>query len=63
MLKAYGCLPLVILVHGSGGLEENAVVWERLFASLGIFTFAIDSFTGRWIASTVADQSQLAEGL
>jgi dienelactone hydrolase len=54
-----GRLPLVILVHGSGGIEENAVVWERLFASLGISTFAIDSFTGRWIASTVADQSQL----
>ncbi len=54
-----GRLPVVILVHGSGGIEENAVVWERLFASLGISTFAIDSFTGRWIASTVADQSQL----
>jgi dienelactone hydrolase/enamine deaminase RidA (YjgF/YER057c/UK114 family) len=54
-----GRLPLVILMHGSGGIEENAVVWERLFASLGISTFNIDSFTGRGIVSTVADQSQL----
>lgn len=54
-----GRSPLVILLHGSGGIEENAVVWERLFASLGISTFAIDSFTGRGIVSTVADQSQL----
>ena len=54
-----GHLPLVILLHGSGGIEENAVVWERLFASLGISTFEIDSFTGRGIVSTVADQSQL----
>jgi dienelactone hydrolase len=54
-----GRRPLVILLHGSGGIEENAVVWERLFASLGISTFAIDSFTGRGIVSTVADQSQL----
>ena len=54
-----GHLPLVILVHGSGGIEENAVVWEKLFASLGISTFEIDSFTGRGIVSTVADQSQL----
>lgn len=54
-----GHFPLVILVHGSGGIEENAVVWERLFASLGISTFEIDSFTGRGIVSTVADQSQL----
>ena len=54
-----GHLPLVILLHGSGGIEENAIVWERLFASLGISTFEIDSFTGRGIVSTVADQSQL----
>src|SRR5215469_16411570 len=52
-------LPLVILVHGSGGIEENAAVWEKLFASMGISTFAIDSFSGRGIVSTVADQSQL----
>jgi len=54
-----GHLPLVILLHGSGGIEENAVVWERLFGSLDISTFSIDSFTGRGIVSTVADQSQL----
>jgi dienelactone hydrolase len=54
-----GRLPLVILLHGSGGIEENSVVWERLFGSLGISTFDIDSFTGRGIVSTVADQSQL----
>ena len=54
-----GRLPLVILMHGSGRIEENAGAWERLFASLGISTFAIDSFTGRGIVSTVADQSQL----
>ena len=54
-----GRLPLVILVHGSGGIEENIAAWERVFASMGISTFAIDSFTGRGIVSTVADQSQL----
>jgi dienelactone hydrolase len=54
-----GQLPLVIILHGSGGIEENAAVWERLFASLGISTFDIDSFTGRGIVSTVADQAQL----
>src|SRR5712672_773201 len=54
-----GRFPLVILMHGSGGIERNAVVWRRLFASLGISTFDIDSFTGRGIVSTVADQSQL----
>ena len=54
-----GRLPLVILMHGSGGFEVNADFWERQFGSLGISTFALDSFSGRGIASTVADQSQL----
>jgi dienelactone hydrolase len=57
--RGSGRLSLVILLHGSGGIEENAVVWERLFGLLGISTFSIDSFTGRGIVSTVADQSQL----
>jgi dienelactone hydrolase len=54
-----GRLPLVILMHGSGGIEENISAWARVFASLDVSTFAIDSFTGRGIVSTVADQSQL----
>ena len=54
-----GRLPLVILIHGSGGFEVNADVWDRQFGSLGISTFALDSFSGREIASTVTDQSQL----
>jgi dienelactone hydrolase len=54
-----GRLPLVILMHGSGGFEVNAELWQRQFGSLGISTFALDSFSGRGIASTVTDQSQL----
>src|SRR5437763_7142426 len=42
-----GRLPLVILIHGSGGFEVNADVWDRQFGSLGIYTFALDSFSGR----------------
>jgi dienelactone hydrolase len=57
--RGSGRLPLVILVHGSGGIEENITAWQKIFASMGISTFAIDSFTGRGIVSTVADQSQL----
>jgi dienelactone hydrolase len=54
-----GRLPLVILMHGSGGFEVNADLWQRQFGSWGISTFALDSFSGRGIASTVIDQSQL----
>ena len=56
-----GRRPLVILVHGSGGIEENIAAWEKIFASMGVSTFAMDSFTGRGIVSTVADQSQLGQ--
>src|SRR6202008_1718185 len=59
VVQGSGRLSLVILLHGSGGIEEKAAVWERLYASSGISTFEIDSFTGRGIVSTVADQSQL----
>jgi len=54
-----GRLPLVILMHGSGGFEVNADLWQRQLGSWGISTFALDSFSGRGIASTVIDQSQL----
>jgi dienelactone hydrolase len=54
-----GRTPLVILMHGSGGFEVNADLWARQFGSAGISTFALDSFSGRGIASTVIDQSQL----
>jgi dienelactone hydrolase len=54
-----GRLPLVILVAGSGGFAPNTDVWDRQFREMGISTFAMDSFAGRGIVSTVADQSQL----
>jgi len=57
--RGSGRLPLVILMHGSGGFEANTDLWRRQFESLGISTFALDSFTGRGIASIVVDQSQL----
>jgi dienelactone hydrolase len=54
-----GRLPLVIFVAGSGGFAPNADVWDRQFEEMGISTFAMDSFAGRGIVSTVVDQSQL----
>jgi dienelactone hydrolase len=54
-----GRLPLVIFVAGSGGFAPNTDVWDRQFAEMGISTFAMDSFAGRGIVSTVVDQSQL----
>src|SRR5262249_4869224 len=54
-----GRLPVVVLVPGSGGIGAGADVWDRQFEAMGISTFAMDSFAGRGIVSTVVDQSQL----
>jgi dienelactone hydrolase len=54
-----GRLPLVVLVPGSGGINAGADIWDRQFESMGISTFAMDSFAGRGIVSTAVDQSQL----
>lgn len=55
-------LPAVILLHGSGGIGGAGSTideWSKELNQLGIATFAIDSFAGRGIVSTVMDQTQL----
>ncbi|MEX3927180.1 dienelactone hydrolase family protein [Paraburkholderia sp. BR10936] len=52
-------LPLVILLHASGGIGSSITDWEEYFLSLGVATFVIDSFSGRGIVNTINDQAQL----
>ena len=55
-------LPAVILLHGSGGISGTGTMideWSRELNQLGIATFALDSFAGRGIVSTVMNQAQL----
>ncbi|HTD04308.1 dienelactone hydrolase family protein [Undibacterium sp.] len=52
-------LPLVILLHGSGGISGYVTDWEQDFNTIGVATFVIDSFSARGIANTNNDQSQL----
>lgn len=52
-------LPLVVLLHLSGGISGSVTDWEQDFNSMGVATFVIDSFTARGIVSTVNDPSQL----
>jgi dienelactone hydrolase len=53
-------LPAVILVHGSGGIGFNYGMWTGELNKVGFATFVVDSFTGRGIADTRADQAQLS---
>jgi dienelactone hydrolase len=52
-------LPVVVLLHGSGGIGGSITDWEQFFNGMGVATFVIDSFTARGIVSTVNDQTQL----
>jgi dienelactone hydrolase len=54
-----GRFPAVIFVHGSGGVGANVDRWAQELNGIGVAAFVLDSFTGRGIVSTVADQSQL----
>jgi len=51
--------PLVILIHGSGGVSAATDRWAQELNSVGVAAFILDSFTGRGIINTQADQSQL----
>jgi dienelactone hydrolase len=54
-----GRLPAVVLLHGSSGVRANSDRWAREFNDIGVAAFVVDSFTGRGITSTAADQAQL----
>lgn len=54
-----GRLPVVVMLHGSGGHGANTDVWARELNALGISTFAIDSLSGRGLTRVATDQSLL----
>src|SRR2546423_1707656 len=54
-----GKLPVVILIHGSGGMGPNIESWARDLNAIGISTFALDGFTGRGLTSVNMDQALL----
>jgi dienelactone hydrolase len=52
-------VPAVVLIHGSGGIGPATDRWAWELNSIGIAAFILDSFAGRGITSTVADQTRL----
>jgi dienelactone hydrolase len=54
-----GRLPVVVLMHGSGGMGPNVEMWTKEFNAIGISTFAIDGFTGRGLTQTSSNQALL----
>jgi dienelactone hydrolase len=54
-----GRLPVVVMLHGSGGIGPNVEMWSAELNTMGISTFVIDGFTGRGLAATNTDQALL----
>ena len=54
-----GRLPAVVLLHGSAGVAESTERWAQELTGIGAATFLLDSFSGRGITNSTADQSQL----
>lgn len=54
-----GRLPVVVMIHGSGGMGPNIDLWTREFNEMGISTFALDGFTGRSLPVVNTDQALL----
>ncbi len=52
-------IPAVVLVHGSGGISGAIDLWARDLNGIGIAAYILDSFSGRGITHTIADQSQI----
>jgi dienelactone hydrolase len=52
-------VPVVILVHGSGGISAGPDAWARTLNEAGVGAFILDTFTGRGIVSTIENQEQL----
>src|SRR5712692_8486938 len=57
--RTSGRLPVVVLVHGSGGVESNVIRWAEELNASGLGTFVLDHFSGRGIMQTATDQAQL----
>src|SRR5262245_38805275 len=45
--QGQGKTPLVILIHGSGGIGPNVPYWVRELNNIGVSTFTIDGMSGR----------------
>ena len=54
-----GKVPVVVLVHGSGGIGANVPFWAREFNTVGIATFVIDGMSGRGLQGVGTNQAIL----
>jgi len=51
--------PVVLLLHGSGGISGYVDDWAKEFNKMGVAVFILDSFSGRGLYKINNDQSKL----
>jgi dienelactone hydrolase len=54
-----GRLPVVVMMHGSGGVSPTTEAWVHQFNAMGISTFVIDGFSGRGLTTVSSNQALL----
>ena len=54
-----GRIPAVILVHGSAGITAGHQQWAQELNRIGVAAFLLDSFSGRGVTDTIANQAQV----
>ena len=54
-----GRLPVVIVLHGAGGLGPSNELWSRVLNEIGIATFSVDTNSGRNLVSISTNQGSL----
>jgi dienelactone hydrolase len=59
LAQGEGRLPVVVLMHGSGGMGPNIEFWERELNAIGVSTFALDGFTARGLTQVSSNQALL----
>ena len=52
-------VPVVIILHGAGGLVASNELWSRILNAMGVATFAIDSHSGRNLDRIATNQGSL----
>ena len=57
--RTTGRVPVVIMLHGAGGLVASNELWSRMLNAMGVATFAIDSHSGRNLGNIGANQGAL----
>jgi dienelactone hydrolase len=57
--QGVGRLPVVVLMHGSGGVAPTIEAWAHQFNTIGISTFVLDGLTGRGLTNVNTNQALL----